>query len=440
MPDKSIYESPRLKKLKDDLSSEQAAKPEILNEFWDEVKAKDIPYFEPYLSERPDSSDADYLLATFLYEGNEDTKSVNLGAGFMARMDENPDNWRMQVLPETNVWYWTEKIRNDLRTTYFLTPNFLPPTDMSTPEKRHAFLKSICLSDPLNKKTFQRSFYPFQLNGANERVLQSVIEAPNASAKPYISKREGQAAGEVQEHRLKSRHYDYEHIFWVYTPPAYDSQRATPYPFAFLFDGFLYLDALQVPTILDNLIAEGKIPPLVCIMFNSEAENRIEELSPNEVFYQAMTDDWLPFLHDQYHLSKNPQDNLIGGMSLGGLGAAWNALKNPQIFGKVLSQSGSFWWHPSAKNPDLKSTDELEQGWLIRQFIEAEKLDLDFYLDVGLYETDGEAWTHRSLNRHMRDVLRAKGYSVHYQEYAGFHDHLWWQITLADGLSLLYRH
>ena len=37
----------------------------------------------------------------------------------------------------------------------------------------------------------------------------------------------------------------------------------------------------------------------------------------------------------------------------------------------------------------------------------------------------------------MRDVLLAKGYEVHNQEFQGGHDYLSWRGTLADGLIVL---
>jgi enterochelin esterase family protein len=86
----------------------------------------------------------------------------------------------------------------------------------------------------------------------------------------------------------------------------------------------------------------------------------------------------------------------------------------------VLSQSGAF------------------QYGLVSEWLDAEARPR-FYLDAGILETT--VWETRSsllhANRHLRDVLRAKGYDVTYREYPGGHDYLWWRETVADGLVAL---
>jgi enterochelin esterase-like enzyme len=41
------------------------------------------------------------------------------------------------------------------------------------------------------------------------------------------------------------------------------------------------------------------------------------------------------------------------------------------------------------------------------------------------------------VNRHLRDVLQAKGYVVYYREFNSGHEYLNWRGTPADGLLLL---
>ena len=62
-----------------------------------------------------------------------------------------------------------------------------------------------------------------------------------------------------------------------------------------------------------------------------------------------------------------------------------------------------------------------------------ESMQLRFYLDVGKYENN----FHPSpliANRHLRDVLIAKGYTVKYQEFAGHHSPANWRGTFSDAL------
>jgi enterochelin esterase-like enzyme len=80
-----------------------------------------------------------------------------------------------------------------------------------------------------------------------------------------------------------------------------------------------------------------------------------------------------------------------------------------------------------------------EPNWIARQFISSPKKPLRFYLDAGSAEFNATGGADSILfcTRTLRDVLRAKGYEVHFQEFAGGHDYLSWRGTLADGLIAL---
>jgi hypothetical protein len=70
------------------------------------------------------------------------------------------------------------------------------------------------------------------------------------------------------------------HNYAIYVPAQYDP--AKPAPFMIFLDGLGALGGPRVPTVFDNLIAKGDIPPLIGIfvdpgvlpMLSDQAQNR----------------------------------------------------------------------------------------------------------------------------------------------------------------------
>jgi enterochelin esterase-like enzyme len=235
--------------------------------------------------------------------------------------------------------------------------------------------------------------------------------------------------GKVALHRMRSAVLGNERRAWVYTPPDY-AAREDEHGLLLLFDGWTYTNDIPVPAILDRLIAEGRILPLVAIMLDSLDEaTRDRELPCYPPLVAALADELLPWARRRYRIASDPAQTIVGGSSYGGLAAAFAALTRPDSFGKVLSQSGSFWWKPD---------DDTEHEWLARQFVAAPRQPIEFFLSVGVREAKARITPHQLVvNRHMRDVLRAKGYTVHYAESDGGHDYASWRETLTDGLLAL---
>ena len=241
-------------------------------------------------------------------------------------------------------------------------------------------------------------------------------------------------------HRITSKLLGNDRSLSIYTPHGYNAD-AKPYGVLVLFDESAYLTVGAAPTTLDNLIAAGRIPPLVAVLVGSiDQPTRSRELPCNPLFADFLHEELLPWVRREYHVTSDPRHITVGGSSYGGLAAVFASFRHPESFGNVLCQSGSFWWAPGHKFDDPNPRDgEREPNWLARQFILGAQQPIRFFLEAGLFENDisGSGGQILETSRHLRDVLRARGYEVHYQEFAGGHDFLNWRGSLADGLMAL---
>jgi enterochelin esterase family protein len=264
----------------------------------------------------------------------------------------------------------------------------------------------------------------------------SVLEMPGAPLQPWVAQRPGVHAGRVERHRFKSATLDNEREIAIYLPPQY-SPHADPYPLLVLFDEDAYLSLVPTPVILDNLISEGRIPALAALLVGNAPGARDRELVCSPEFTRALVTELLPWAHGQYNFTSDPRLTVVAGSSAGGLAAACSGLWHPEVFGNVLAQSGAFHRTPTSGGNAADSSSE--PNWVARQFISSPKKPLRFYLDAGSAEFNATGGADSILfcTRTLRDVLRAKGYEVHFQEFEGGHDYLSWRGTLADGLMAL---
>jgi len=406
-------ESPRLAALQQQLAAgDQGA----LDSFWREVTAAGTPLIEPI------AGDERQVLLTFLWRASEPVERV-LVFGGPAKMDLVSNH--MHHLAGSDLWYLSHRVRDDLRSAYRFSPNdsLVPFEQVEDWAARLATWRP----DPLNPRTF---VFPKDQEDPNDfEQVVSVIELPAAPPQPWSEQRPDAPAGRIEQHHIRSAILDNERRIWVYTPPGY-TDAGEPFGLLLLFDGWSSIYVLSAPTILDNIRAADRLPPLVAIMIDSlDQKIRSRELPCYQPFADFLVQELLPWARQHYHITSDPARTIVSGLSYGGLAATFVGLRHPEVFGHVLSQSGSFWWKPQ---------DEEEHEWLTRQFVASPTLPLRFYMDVGLLEnTYDDGPSQRCANRHMRDVLRAKGYPLHYAEYSGGHDYVCWRGTLADGLLAL---
>jgi enterochelin esterase family protein len=151
-------------------------------------------------------------------------------------------------------------------------------------------------------------------------------------------------------------------------------------------------------------------------------------------FSDFLAKELAPWVRHEYRGAEDPRKVTLAGFSFGGLCAAYSAFHHPDVFGNALSQSGSFWFSPGAL--EVTSPFALETGALMREIVAAQAQPVRVWMEVGLFEGSSPlaGGNQVAQNRHLRDVLLAKGYRVSYHEYAGGHDYASWRGSLADGL------
>ncbi|TWT34547.1 alpha/beta hydrolase-fold protein [Blastopirellula retiformator] len=110
----------------------------------------------------------------------------------------------------------------------------------------------------------------------------------------------------------------------------------------------------RVPTVYDNLIARGDMPPTIAIFINpgqdktkeprrGKFSNRGYEYdSLGDRYVRFLTEEILPEVRKQYNITDDPNLHAIGGSSSGAICAFTSAWERPDVFRKVYSSVGSF--------------------------------------------------------------------------------------------------
>lgn len=340
MPAEKTPNSPRLTRLQESIYAGDSG---ALAAFWHELSVQGTPLVEP------DDAQAEFSLVTLLWRGTPGTRAVAVefpvdGTG--------QDEHLLARLPASDVWYATFRLRNDYRASYkFKLRSALHPDQV------------LEQPDPLNPHSFVEPKDDERPDHAEDDI-DSVIRLSAVPPPPWVVPRPDVAQGRLSSHRFRSRILDNERRIWVYTPPGYRTDRAA-YGLLVVLDGRFFTYAVRVPAILDNLLADRQIAPLVAVMVDnpgatwSEAMDvREKEFSCYRPFAAFFSEELLPWLRQHHHLSTAPEEIVIGGGSFGALAAAYAAQQHPQTFGNAIALPGSFWWKPD---------EDLEWEWLTRR-------------------------------------------------------------------------
>ena len=197
-------------------------------------------------------------------------------------------------------------------------------------------------------------------------ITPAMVQTAAAQEPPaYPHTEDSREQAGVEKGALTGPHEFHSEIFkgtvrryWVYVPAGYDP--AEPPNLLVFQDGQRATapnGSLRVPTVLDNLIAEGDIPQTLGVFVTpgnlseaypddlgmSNPDHRWQEYDQlDDDYVRMLTEELLPVIAQDYAFTDDPARRLIGGTSSGAIAAFTAAWHQPEAFGNVISFIGSY--------------------------------------------------------------------------------------------------
>jgi enterochelin esterase-like enzyme len=239
----------------------------------------------------------------------------------------------------------------------------------------------------------------------------------------------------------------YQRRVAVYVPQQYVPGK--PAPFIVAQDGMGYRGIL--PTILDNMIAQHRLPVMVAIMINSGggdaqgSERGLEYDTVSGKYAEFIESEVLPKITQEYKVTftKDPNGRATMGGSSGGAAAFSMAWFHPDLYRRVLTYSGTYVNQQSPLNPESPHGAWEYHEHLIPQ---SKRKPLRIWLevsenDIGSKRDEASLHNWVMANQRMAAVLKAKRYPYRYvfAEGAGHTDGRVTRQTLPEALEWLWQ-
>jgi enterochelin esterase-like enzyme len=283
--------------------------------------------------------------------------------------------------------------------------------------------------------------------------------APPFEPAPENAKRDGVPEGRIETFHLAMEGSEFfppggrgrggvttEREVVVYIPAGYEP--GTPVPLLFTHDAMGAHDqvpAPYLPTILDNMIHDKRLPTMVAVMVMPSNQRSLEYDTVSGKYAEYVETEVLPAVSERYNItfSKDPNARATMGGSSGGAAAHSMAWFHPELYRRVLVFSGTFvnlrndpetaphgaWeYHENF----IPNTDPIKP---LRIWLEVAEND------NGANSADESMRNWVLANMHMAKVLKEKGYPYQfvYAEEAGHVDRPVRAMTLAPALEWLWK-
>ncbi|MDR3404051.1 MAG: alpha/beta hydrolase-fold protein [Chthoniobacter sp.] len=227
--------------------------------------------------------------------------------------------------------------------------------------------------------------------------------------------------GNVTIHTFWSKSLEAPRSFRVYTPPGYDLQTAARFPVLYLLHGSGDLDdgwmvVGRANFIADNLLAAGKMKPMLIVMPNGTYPR---EAGHENDFETALLQEIIPTVEKEYRVAPGAANRALAGLSMGGFQTLSVGVKHLDQFAWLgVFSAGVRDNAGETYGPFLdKANDQLSLFW------------------IGIGEDDFLLQSEKALETLLND------HHVKYSAHLSKGGHAWynWRHYLHDFLPLLFQ-
>jgi enterochelin esterase-like enzyme len=272
------------------------------------------------------------------------------------------------------------------------------------------------------------------------------LDLPVFGALSYLQP--GVPSGKLSEKIVhSSKIYDgMKSEYWIYVPAQYDARTAAA--LMVFQDGQGYMDrggrnpALNT---IDNLIAERRIPVLICVFINpgdiegspgtptydfvkayGEKWQRGMKDSMRSTEYDTVSDRYGRYLRDEvladvaakYNIRNDAYSRAITGLSSGGICAFNAAWQMPDQFSRVISWIGSFSGIQWKEDPAVPDGGQDYPDKVLREG----RRNIRLWLQDGSNDIEGKYGSWPLANLRMANALKLKEYDFHFSFGKGTHN------------------
>jgi enterochelin esterase-like enzyme len=272
-----------------------------------------------------------------------------------------------------------------------------------------------------------------------QRAAPAQAQAEAPADTPAWQKMRNVAHGALQTLEYQSKSLDRARQAIVYLPPGYEGSRDR-YPVLYLLHGaggdeHTWVDRMHADVILDNLIADGRLDPLVVVMpYNythrlAEGERRrgaADYKTDMEEFPRDLINDLIPLVESRYRVIADREHRAIAGLSMGAGQSLAIGLTHPELFSDVASFSSAM---QIANNPDWGGVD--------MDAVLANSDAINGQLDL-LWVGCGMEDTLFNVNKQFSDQLTEHGVEHTFRVTHGMHEPAVWSRYLHEVAPQLF--